>query len=76
MCPNLWTPKKKIFHLEQMENLLFLGVQILKHITVNTRVLNHVTIVSTTLVFQIRRGNRDDSGIISQTFKTHFVTHH
>ena len=28
------TLKKLIFHLEQMENLLFLGVPMLKHITV------------------------------------------
>ena len=35
MCPNFGTPKNNnFFHLEQMENLLFLGVPILKHITV------------------------------------------
>ena len=33
--PKLWdTYKKLIFHLEQMENLLLLGVPILKHIAV------------------------------------------
>ena len=26
VCPNFGTPKKLILHLEQMENLLFLGV--------------------------------------------------
>ena len=34
MCPNLGTPKNNFFHLEQMENLSFLGVPILKHIKV------------------------------------------
>ena len=35
MCPNFGTPKiNKFFILEQMENLLYLGVAILKHITV------------------------------------------
>ena len=33
MCPNFGTPKN-ILHLVKMENLLLLGVQILKHITV------------------------------------------
>ena len=33
MCPNFGTPKN-ILHLDQMENLLLLGVQIPKHITV------------------------------------------
>ena len=31
---NFGTPKKDEFYLEQMENLLFLGVPILKHIRV------------------------------------------
>ena len=31
ICPNSGTPKILNFHLEQMENLLFLGVPILKH---------------------------------------------
>ena len=34
MYPNLGTPKNNFFNLEQMENLLFLGIPILKHITV------------------------------------------
>ena len=33
MCPNFGTSKNSL-HLEQMENLLLLGVPILKHITV------------------------------------------
>ena len=32
LCLNFGTPQIIIFHLEQMENLLFLGVPILKHI--------------------------------------------
>ena len=35
MCPDFGTSKNnKIFHLEKMENLLSLGVPILKHIMV------------------------------------------
>ena len=34
MCPNFGTPKTVNVHLEQMENLLFSGVPILKHIAV------------------------------------------
>ena len=35
MCPNFGTPKKKlILDLEQMENVLLLGVPILRHFMV------------------------------------------
>ena len=35
LCLNFGTPENnEFFHLEQMENLLFLGVPILKHIRV------------------------------------------
>ena len=36
MCPNFGMPEKLTFHLEQMENLLFLGVPTLKHIMIVT----------------------------------------
>ena len=40
MGPKFWdTQNELILHLEQMEKILFLGVPILKHITVNVQVM-------------------------------------
>ena len=71
MCQNFGTPKnnkfsicspkKLIYHLEQMENLVFLGVQILKHIMVaqkkfllqkHSKVLDHTITCSQLLISQ------------------------
>ena len=35
LCLNFGTPENDFFHLGQMENLLFLGVPILKHFRVH-----------------------------------------
>ena len=40
MCLNFGTPKYNLFSIRTMENLVFLGVPILKHITVTCKMMN------------------------------------